>query len=839
MRAPLALVFGARLALACLGASIAVSPAPAFTLFNTDLVGSFLGQTRGVWGWSSGGHDYALLCRRTSLWVVDVTQPSNPTLMGDVPSSGSGFLEVRTYDHYAYAVNNVGPLQIIDLSNPANIRTVATFQTATVPGAHTIEIDGHYAYLCLWGVGPRDVRILDLTNPTAPVEVGSWRHPDMPPYPGPNAPAGSDRAQVRPQDVGNETGEPGLQAHDCYIKGNRLYVANLHGGFAVVDITDKTHPTTLALVPYDDAVCHSMWGSEDGNYLYTADEHPGGHLRVWRVTTVNSISQIGSFETAPDHIIHNVYVRGRLLYAAYYTDGLRVLDISSPSHPVEIGYYDTFTGPDGGYLAGAWGAYPWFSSNNILVSDTESGLFVVHVDPGLLSGWVDGFVTDAATGSPRAGATLRFPEAGHTTQSGSDGYFKIWLGEGRHTMIVDSYGYWPDTSQVDVPHGGGVRRSVAVTAIPFAPLRLRIQRIGDGLPVEGAVVIVPGLPGERRISDATGLVDWGSVPQRDYTAQVGRFGYVSRTVPFAVPAAGPGPVQEVGVSLFMGFLDNASTDQGWSLSDSSDDATGGQWVRDDPNSVWGWYLELVQPDYDADGTQRGFAFHTGYDLPSWPQELADVDSGRTTLTSPVFRLAGILNPTIFYSRWFSNDSGAYPDGDPFRAEISNDGGQTWTLLEEVTVSERIWMQRQFLVRNYLTPTNLMRLRFIAGDYGNDSVVEAAVDRIGAMSGATTDVGDSPAGGVWLSSPAPNPAPGGAASISFRLPQAVSRCRVDLLDVRGRVVSVLADGPRTAGNHELHLGNRTFGGFAPPAGLYWIRLSADGRQAITRLVVVSS
>jgi len=39
---------------------------------------------------------------------------------------------------------------------------------------------------------------------------------------------------------------------------------------------------------------------------------------------------------------------------------------------------DTYTGPDQQYYKGAWGVYPLLPSGNILVSDMQSGLFIVE-----------------------------------------------------------------------------------------------------------------------------------------------------------------------------------------------------------------------------------------------------------------------------------------------------------------------------------------------------------------------------------------------------------------------------------------------------------------------------
>jgi len=63
---------------------------------------------------------------------------------------------------------------------------------------------------------------------------------------------------------------------------------------------------------------------------------------------------------------------------------------------------------------------------------------------------------------------------------------------------------------------------------------------------------------------------------------------------------------------------------------------------------------------------------------------------------------------------------------------------------------------------------------------------------------------------------------GATDVSFVLAAAGVRVRVDVIDVTGRRVAVLADGPRAAGPHTVR--------WVPgrvPAGVYWLRVDTDG------------
>ena len=83
--------------------------------------------------------------------------------------------------------------------------------------------------------------------------------------------------------------------------------------------------------------------------------------------------------------------------------------------------------------------------------------------------------------------------------------------------------------------------------------------------------------------------------------------------------------------------------------------------------------------------------------------------------------------------------------------------------------------------------------------------------------------------VALEPVAPNPS-SGSARVAFALPEAGS-IRLTVVDVRGREVAVLADGPRAAGRHETRLGS------ALAAGVYVVRLEAGGAVVTRQAVVV--
>ncbi len=174
-------------------------------------------------------------------------------------------------------------------------------------------------------------------------------------------------------------------------------------------------------------------------------------------------------------------------------------------------------------------------------------------------------------------------------------------------------------------------------------------------------------------------------------------------------------------------FDDAETDQGWSLGVTGDNATAGIWVRENPIGTWE-DSDPVQPEDDH--TEAGtLCFVTGNaDFTGDNSGAGDVDGGYTTLESPVYPIAPGLSPIISYWRWYSNDLGYSPGTDAWQVQIRNLDG-AWITLEQTSQANNSWIEKQFLVKNYIENPSFLQLRFIADDSGDGSLVEAAVDDI--------------------------------------------------------------------------------------------------------------
>ena len=144
------------------------------------------------------------------------------------------------------------------------------------------------------------------------------------------------------------------------------------------------NPNELAsFTSYPDAgYNHSGWLSDDGTIYAMQDENHGYDIKILDVSDFTNISVLSTFNSGVDvnSMAHNGIIKDNLLYVAYYHDGLRVFDISDPFNPNEVNSYDTYAPNNHASYKGAWGVYPYLNSGNILVSDMQSGLYVIELN---------------------------------------------------------------------------------------------------------------------------------------------------------------------------------------------------------------------------------------------------------------------------------------------------------------------------------------------------------------------------------------------------------------------------------------------------------------------------
>jgi choice-of-anchor B domain-containing protein len=109
-----------------------------------------------------------------------------------------------------------------------------------------------------------------------------------------------------------------------------------------------------------------------------AGSTPNTRTIVWDVSDLDD-PQVATMYLSPTAATdHNLYIKGDTMYQSHYRAGLRVVDISDRTKPVEVGFFDTVpysTNTPG--FGGSWSNYPYFKSGIVVVTSGNEGLFVV------------------------------------------------------------------------------------------------------------------------------------------------------------------------------------------------------------------------------------------------------------------------------------------------------------------------------------------------------------------------------------------------------------------------------------------------------------------------------
>jgi choice-of-anchor B domain-containing protein len=334
------------------------------------------GNVNSLWGYTSpGGRQYVLLGHSNGTAFVEVTTPSNPVIVGQIPGIVSFWRDVRTYDEYGYSVSE-GPnegIQVFDLTQiDSGTVSLARVVNDIAPSVtHTLSINETSGYLYRSGGGTVGLRIYDLNpDPSFPSWVSTW----------------NDR-YVHETSVFTLTGGPSLGREIAFACGG------FNGGFDqsavhILDVTDKLNILTKDIEDYPSvSYCHQAWLSPSELYLYINDEFYNGTSTtvVLDVSDLNDTAPrfVSTFTNGNDSAAHNLYVHDQKIFMANYRSGLRVWDISvSETAPTEIAWFDTDPDSDERTFNSLWNVYPYFGNGLVVGSDIERGLFVWYVgDP--------------------------------------------------------------------------------------------------------------------------------------------------------------------------------------------------------------------------------------------------------------------------------------------------------------------------------------------------------------------------------------------------------------------------------------------------------------------------
>lgn len=203
---------------------------------------------------------------------------------------------------------------------------------------------GRHAHMSATPPGFRDRIwvVIDLADPDRPAEVSRWWWPGQREDETPDWPGGRRHA-----------------AHHALIAGDRAYLGYDDAGMVVLDVSDITRPRQVARADWDGGSTHTCLPLPGRGLVVATDEQvrdgPGAPRRDIRVLevagdepkVVATCPVPRDFDELPlrfgAHNVHEnqpgAYRSERLVFATYFSAGVRVYDLADPARPAEVAHW--------------------------------------------------------------------------------------------------------------------------------------------------------------------------------------------------------------------------------------------------------------------------------------------------------------------------------------------------------------------------------------------------------------------------------------------------------------------------------------------------------------------
>lgn len=344
---------------------------------------NFLDQVGGRVTTVAKGGNYAYIGMGHRLVVLDVQQPTQPVVVGRSAVLSGSLYELTLHQQHAYAALD-GNLAVFDIHNPLNPHFVTTYPTRG-PLLNMV-ISGNYLYTLedsefingQWQNG--GMRILDISSPAAPMEVGSFDQG------GSNLGYGigikdhyiylghlSDTSKTLVIDVSDPTNPteiysfPSDEITGIAIYNDYLYLSFRDDGLFIYDLANPQMPTFINNI---DDVFATSGVSVDGSTIYINHFNTTLLFDVSNPLTPVYLDEYSDLTTAFG-IRSEVTAEGDYLYVAYDTAGFQIIDVSTPTNISRIGEYDHFG--EVRFLA--------VDDNYLYIPEYMEGISVVSVNP--------------------------------------------------------------------------------------------------------------------------------------------------------------------------------------------------------------------------------------------------------------------------------------------------------------------------------------------------------------------------------------------------------------------------------------------------------------------------
>lgn len=244
------------------------------------------------------GHDFEIKdnIAYLSTWeygieAVDISDPSNPTKIGEYISDSISHLEVIEDYIYASKHNTSGSYyEIVDISDPTQPEKVKEFCEGQ--GAKPF-IDGDLAFFCVRNLTHPQIhfRVYDISNPRNPELISDY----------------SSSAEI--------------YAYDIYVENNLAFYALADNGLLIMDYSDIANPTEVHT--YENG--NDIWRLYvEKDILIMSNDIAG--MKMLDITNKTNPIEVASFDDGGSS--YSFALKENILFVADAEDAIEILEIS-------------------------------------------------------------------------------------------------------------------------------------------------------------------------------------------------------------------------------------------------------------------------------------------------------------------------------------------------------------------------------------------------------------------------------------------------------------------------------------------------------------------------------
>jgi len=240
------------------------------------------------------------------LYIYDVSDPTNPNLLGSLDIGGAGF-GIVVADGYAYIANsnNNRELTIVDVTNPSSPNLAGIFNAPTGADGTGVTVSGNTAFLVTNNntTGPGfEFYVVDITNKSSPSQIGGLNL---------NA-----------------------AARDVSVFGNYIYIASTHNS-QELQVINVSNPVASSFADTLD-----LAGNTDGRSVYVDSSTvylSNNRLNIIDASNPNNVVLISNPNFTGTQLA--VYAAGNFAFLGSSEAGaqFKVIDVTNQTNPTLFG----------------------------------------------------------------------------------------------------------------------------------------------------------------------------------------------------------------------------------------------------------------------------------------------------------------------------------------------------------------------------------------------------------------------------------------------------------------------------------------------------------------------